>query len=130
MRKNWPTYLIVICALLIVIMVDSGNLPRSITRLYDFPNGDKLGHFLLMGLLSYFLNSTAIASLPRIEPATLIWRVSLTLAFIVTLEELSQQFFPRRTFSLVDLAFSYAGIVFFGWLVVRKNRNISNINTP
>ncbi|MBC8333900.1 MAG: VanZ family protein [Anaerolineales bacterium] len=122
MRKNWPTFLTVIMALLIVILANGGNLPRSITRIYDFPYGDKAGHFLIMGLLCFFLNRTALASFPGSRPATLIWRVSLILAFVVTLEELSQQYIPRRTFSLIDLAFSYAGIAFFGWLVARKNR--------
>ena len=117
MRKNWLTLLIVICTLLIVVLADSGNLPRPVTQLYRFPHGDKVGHFLLMGLLSFFLNWTALASLPDRRPAPVIWAVSLALAFLVTLEELSQQFFPKRTFSLIDLAFSYAGIAFFGCLV-------------
>lgn len=130
MRKHWPTFLIVICALLIVILANGGNLPRPITRLYDFPYGDKLGHFLMMGLLSFFLNRTAIASLPNPKPATLIWKVNLALAFIVTLEEFSQQLFPRRTFSLLDLAFSYAGIAFFGWMVAYKNRIYKHTKTP
>ena len=126
MRRNWPTFLIVICVLLIVILADSGNLPRSITQLYRFPHGDKVGHFLLMGLLSFFLNRTALASLQDCRPASVTWRVSLALAFIVTLEELSQQLLPKRTFSLVDLAFSHAGIALFGWLawlVTRKKNN-------
>jgi len=122
MKKNWFAILLVIFALVIVVLADSGHLPRSIRNLYDFPCGDKVGHFLLMGLLSYVLNRTALASRANLKPATLIWIVSLTLAFFVTLEELSQQFFPRRTFSLLDLLCSYAGIVFFGWLAWRSDR--------
>ncbi len=85
-----------------------------------------------MGLLSYSLNRTAIISriaaqktnesdrdlnLPRV-----LWTVSLSLAFFITLEELSQHFFPKRTFSLSDLAFGYAGIAFFAWVVLKTTK--------
>lgn len=126
MRKNWLTILLVIFVLLIVILADSGNLPRPIKNLYKFPYGDKVGHFLLMGFLSFSLNWTVLASRANLGLVRVIWTVSLSLAFLVTLEELSQQFFPKRTFSLLDLAFSYAGIVVFGWLaalVTRKERS-------
>ena len=123
MKKYWASISLVVFALLIVILANSGDLPRFISNLYDFPYGDKVGHFLLMGLLSYTLNRAALAAREDMRPASVIWAVSLTLAFFVTLEELSQQFFPRRTFSLLDLAFSYAGIAFFGWLAGRRKRN-------
>ena len=126
MKKNWISIFFVFIALLIVILADSGNLPHAIRNLYDFPNGDKLGHFLLMGFLSLVLNWTVLASRVDKKPASVIWAVSLTLAFFVTLEEFSQQFFPKRTFSLLDLAFSYAGIAFFGWLagwMAKRKRN-------
>ena len=92
-----------------------------------------MGHFLLMGLLSYVLNRTALLarqSAPQRERndrdlnlARLVLTVSLILAFFVTLEELSQQFFPKRTFSLSDLAASYAGIVFFAWLALIRKKS-------
>ncbi len=69
-----------------------------------------------MGLLSLVLNWTALVSRVDKKPASVVWAVSLTLTFFVTLEELSQKFFPRRTFSLLDLLFSYAGIALFAWL--------------
>ncbi|MCP4140576.1 MAG: hypothetical protein GY755_09855 [Chloroflexi bacterium] len=116
MRKKWLSTLLVVFALFIVVLTNSGNLPRSIKNLYNFPNGDKLGHFLLMGLLSLVLNWTALVSRVDKKPASVVWAVSLTLTFFVTLEELSQKFFPRRTFSLLDLLFSYAGIALFAWL--------------
>ncbi|MBT3314905.1 MAG: hypothetical protein HN390_09850 [Anaerolineae bacterium] len=123
MRKKRISILLVIFALIIVILADSGNLPRPIKNLYDFPYGDKVGHFLLTGLLSLVLNWTALTSRASkaarngadIKPAFVVLAVSLTLTFFVTLEELSQQLFPRRTFSLLDLLFSYAGIVLFAW---------------
>lgn len=101
----------------IVILANTGHLPYAIRQLYDFPYGDKLGHFLLMGLLSFVLNWTALASRATPKPVSVILRVSMIFAFFVTLEEFSQQFFPRRTFSLLDLAFSYAGIALSAFLV-------------
>lgn len=103
----------------IIILANSGYLPREIRRLYDFPYGDKLGHFFLLGTLNFVLNRAALASRVEMKPAALIWAVSLILAFFITLEEFSQQNFPRRTFSLLDLAFSYAGIASFAWLAAR-----------
>lgn len=101
----------------IVILANTGHLPHAIRQLYDFPYGDKLGHFLLMGLLSFVLNWTALASHPIPKPVSVILRVSLIFAFVVSLEEFSQQLFPRRTFSLLDLVFSYAGIASSALLV-------------
>ncbi len=34
---------------------DLGNLSATFTALYHFPYGDKTGHFLLMGLLTFFV---------------------------------------------------------------------------
>jgi len=126
MKRKWLSILLVPFTLLIIVLANSGNLPRPIKNLYNFPYGDKVGHFLLMGLLSFVLNWTALASrtpAPEAErsgvdkkPASVIWAVSLPLSFFVTLEEFSQIFFRRRTFSLLDLLFSLAGIAFFAWL--------------
>ncbi len=128
MKKYQISLLLIIFVFFIIFLVDSGNLPRFLARVYDIPFGDKVGHFILMGLLSFSLNDTALASQITdldVKPATLVWAVSLTLAFFVTLEELSQKLFPHRAFSLLDLAFDYAGIAFFGWLALflaRKER--------
>ena len=92
----------------IIVAADEGTMPALIKRLYDYPNGDKLGHFLLMGSLAFVV---ALA-LPRL------WKLRglLILAGLLTLEECSQLLFTRRTFDLLDLACSLAGIAFFGWL--------------
>ena len=43
----------------------------------------------------------------------------LILVLLIGVEEYSQQFFARRTFDLVDLAFSYLGVIFFSWLAIK-----------
>ena len=122
MNKKWISVFLLFFVLLVVILADIGKMPRFIKILYNFPNGDKVGHFLLMGFLNFALLWTALASRADMKPASVIWAVSLSLAFFVTLEELSQQLFPRRTFSLLDLLFSYAGIAFFGYLASLKKK--------
>ena len=41
--------------LLVIVLADTEHLPRFIKVIYDFPYGDKLGHFILYGLLALFV---------------------------------------------------------------------------
>ncbi|MBT7073828.1 MAG: hypothetical protein HN922_02845 [Anaerolineae bacterium] len=130
MKKNRIPISLIIFALIIIFLADSGNLPRVIRQLYDFPNGDKIGHFFLMGLLSYTLNQAALSTRNSssnkkrndrdLNLGRLIWTVSLSLAFFVTFEEISQIYFPHRTFSLSDLAVNYLGIALFAWIAWKR----------
>jgi VanZ family protein len=108
--------------LLIVAIVVGANidmLPRSLERLYYFPGGDKAGHFILFGILSFLLNKSALTLLPKRIPARLVLTVSLFLAILIGLEEWSQSLFPARTMSLSDLFASYAGVSVFALLAYR-----------
>ncbi|RME91594.1 MAG: hypothetical protein D6770_00035 [Anaerolineae bacterium] len=96
--------------LLIVIAADLNRLPPLIRDVYRFPGGDKVGHFVLMGLLSLFVNAAALTTFPRQGAKRTVLITSLSLAFLVGLEELSQGFIQSRTLSLTDLLSSYAGI--------------------
>jgi VanZ family protein len=100
----------------VIVLADSGNLPRPIRAIYDFPNGDKLGHFILFGVLTFSITRaflSAFPSKPRVW-ATLL--IGLILALLIGLEEFSQKFFSTRSFSFIDLLASYAGIVTFAFL--------------
>lgn len=97
-----------LAVLAIVIAADRGTLPPFLARLYAFPNGDKVGHFLLMGALAFAL----MLGLPtKSKPLGLV-----VLGLAITLEEISQLFFPRRTFSLLDLGCSLLGVAVMGGL--------------
>ena len=124
MKLKWLSVFLVFFVIAIAILADLDLLPELFYDLYDFPYGDKLGHFLLMGLVSFVLSWTALASHADPKPASVIWKVSLLVAFFVTLEEFAQRFFPRRTFSLLDLGFSYAGIALAAVLVYRLKRHV------
>jgi hypothetical protein len=112
--------------IIIVILADAGRL-GPLGRIYDFPYGDKVGHFFLFGLLSMAVNLSVFesvripsgGSLPRQDHKRSAIITSMIIAALVGLEEFSQSWFPSRTFSLFDLSASYLGIAFFTWLAVR-----------
>ncbi len=120
MKKIATLFLVLIIA--IVILADTGNLPRFIYALYDFPNGDKLGHFILYGLLDFFLTRAFFSSFPSRPRGWVTLSIGLVLAFFITLEELSQKFIAARTFSFLDLFASFLGLLVGGWAAFKIKR--------
>jgi VanZ family protein len=106
----------------IVIGADAGRFPQLLEPLYDFPGGDKVGHFILFGILSFLLNKSALVLFPQRTPARLVLTVSLLLSIVIGLEEWSQSLFPSRTMSLIDLGASYAGVLVFALLAYWTRR--------
>ncbi len=107
----------------IVIAADRGRLPSFIMALYRFPGGDKVGHFLLMGLLAGLVN-LALPIWPSRQPWRSLLLGSAALLVLITLEELSQGLFANRTLSWLDWFSSLAGIICFGyaaWLWRRRS---------
>ena len=105
--------------LVIIILADTGSL-GFLAFLYNFPYGDKAGHFILYGILSFLLNLTFLRSRPHSTSKRVAVSVTLILALAIGLEEFSQQFFSDRTASLVDLMFSYAGAALGAWLAWKR----------
>ncbi len=97
--------------LAVVLLADQGRLPGFLYALYDFPYGDKLGHFLLMGGLALLANLALGQRSPRLRLL-----VTLGIAALVALEELSQELFLTRHADLLDLAASLCGIA-VAWLI-------------
>ncbi len=121
---------------LVIVLANTGQVGAVFGWLYAFPYGDKAGHFLLMGMLSLLVSlgfptgRVSILSLKQLKS-------SLVIALVVTLEEISQAFFPERSASAFDLTASLAGIFLFGeagaWLrqrVFRKNQSPDASNPP
>lgn len=98
----------------VIILADNGALPHFIRVIYDFPNGDKLGHFILFGLLNFFITRAVFASHLSKSRNRVSLSVGFALAVLIALEEYSQQFFSTRTFSMLDLFASYAGLLIGG----------------
>jgi VanZ family protein len=108
----------------VVVLADHGSLPHSIRALYDFPNGDKVGHFFLFGFLTFFVARAFLSSFPSQPRIWVTLSIGLILALVIAAEEWSQQYFSTRTFDLLDLLASYVGVAVFGFLSVywRKPR--------
>lgn len=116
---KWLAILFALFIALIVILADTGNL-GVLGFINQIPYGDKAGHFLLFGILTLLLDLTFIRSLPNRNPKLVALSTGLILALLIGAEEYSQQFFTSRTFSLLDLAFSYLGVIVFSWVAIRK----------
>mgnify|MGYP003563810994 CR=1 FL=1 len=105
----------------LIVLADADLLPDFIKAIYDFPNGDKVGHFVLYGLLNFFITRAFLSSLPTRRGGWVTLSVGLILALFVALEEFSQMFFSARTFSLLDLTASLLGIIVGGWVAYKTN---------
>ena len=118
MKTILPALLFLFFILLIIVAADAGVLASYLGFIYDFPGGDKVGHFVLYGILS-FLMARAFprpVRLGRISAPI----VTLILLAFAALEEYSQNFFATRTYDLVDLTFSFLGILAGAWLAGRR----------
>lgn len=94
----------------VILSADTRTMPAAIHRLYAFPGGDKVGHLVLMGVLALALNLALSTRRVGIASRKILLG-SLLALLLVTVEELSQAFSRTRTFSLLDLGFSYLGIL-------------------
>ena len=82
---------------------------------HHLPGRDKTGHFLLMG--SFAAVSVLAFARRRLGARCVSAPIVLAVvALLVALEECAQLWLPNRTFSLVDLASSLAGVTCFGAL--------------
>ena len=87
------------------------------------PFEDKLIHFLLMGLLSFFVNllldarQTSLANFRVLSG-------SLIVLLITTAEEFSQLLLPHRNFEILDLICNFCGILLFGKLAALMVKKI------
>jgi len=79
------------------------------------PSSDKAGHFVVMGLLAAALVWALAETSWRGRRLTAFGCVTGTL-LLVSLEEVSQLALPTRTFSWLDLAYSWAGVLVLGGL--------------
>lgn len=95
----------------IVFMADTSTGTEVWSFIHTLPGGDKVGHFLLFGMLSLIVNLMVAGR----------WSHSNATGIVclgVLLEELSQIYLPSRQFDLWDMVADAAGIFFFAWLAV------------
>ena len=127
---KWLTIIFVVILIIIVIAANLGLGPSFFSLVYLLPGGDKAGHFILMGLLSFLINSIMRASRVKVFSLDLL-KGSLIVIAIVTIEEFSQLFLKFRAFSIIDLFFDYTGIIIFGYFaayLVNRKRQLEKLN--
>lgn len=112
MRLNTAAYLGatafgLLFLLLILALADADSL-GPIERLYDFPHGDRVGHFVLYGGLALVATMAALslATWSRSTAALVAGGVVVGLAAV---EELSQLWFSSRSADWWDFVASVAG---------------------
>jgi polysaccharide biosynthesis protein VpsQ len=129
LQKIWSAVSIVFILFLgwVILRADQGSMPVLIAKIYAFPQGDKVGHFVLMGSLAFFVNlALGGRKISLFKCRLYLGSALVTLA--VALEEFSQMFFRGRHSSLGDLAASIAGILLVGtllaWLALKRKPDL------
>ena len=120
---KWLTGLFIIVLILIVVIANLGLGSTYFPFIYSIPGLDKIGHFFLMGVLSFLINFLLKAK--KIQLLSLDFLLGSVVVFlVVTMEELSQLFLVYRAFSWLDLGFDLGGVVLGGqvaaWLIKKE----------
>jgi polysaccharide biosynthesis protein VpsQ len=119
--KRWFPFLVFLVFVAgIIVGSDFGRL-RTITNwVGSLPFGDKWGHFILIGTLTFLLNYALNGRMLKIGHLKVLLGCSIV-AVVITIEEFSQIWIPGRSFDLVDLSANYFGIGLAGWIWQRRN---------
>ncbi|MEQ9168048.1 MAG: VanZ family protein [Fulvivirga sp.] len=113
MNSKYTNYIpaIVFFAFIIglIVQVDLNKKNLLIDIVHKIPFGDKLGHFILFGILALLVNMAM-----RFRKARLLGRHfhigSVLVLLFAVVEEFSQLAFSSRTFDLVDMLFDLFGV--------------------
>ena len=81
----------------------------------SIPYGDKIGHFVLMGILAFLVNLLLRLKTFGVGKVRYLAGSIIVLA-VVAAEEISQLFISGRTFDFTDLIADFLGILFFSEL--------------
>jgi len=101
--------------LIVIIFLRNNNLASSFFNLLSHvPHHDKIGHFVLMGILAFLATISLVPLLPYAKSKSTMIVLGILLT-IIALEECSQIFIVTRSFSLADFACDCLGVASFGW---------------
>ena len=118
---KWLAIFFTLFIVLIIVLADAGVLSRTLRFLHAVPFGDKAGHFILYGILTLLIDLALFHSRPDQNRIPILIKTGMILGLLIGLEEFSQQYFANRSYDLVDLAFSYLGLVCFSWVALKTN---------
>ena len=93
----------------ISVIADRGEGSRWWGFIDHIPQGDKLGHVLLVGTMALLCN-LAIPPQPRAWLPRFITLTTLLLLIVFTLDELAQAFIPTRTCDIFDWLADLVGL--------------------
>ncbi len=119
MKIRILTFLYMLFIAIIIASADEGKLRWVFSLVGRVPEGDKIGHFVLIGSLAWLLNASLGWRKTSVLGRAVLLGSAIVFAF-ATLEECSQRFFPERTFELLDLVGDYTGITVACLLAPRR----------
>jgi VanZ family protein len=116
---KWFAVIFAVFIALVIGAADLGLLRGQLDALHALPMGDKIGHFVLIGLLSFLVITSLIHELPKQDPRRIALATAILMALIFGIEEASQRLIQGRDANPGDLMADYAGIAFFSWLSLK-----------
>ena len=108
-REQLSFFLYCIFIVTMLLVADLGQMPNISALLQGYSGLDKVGHFVLVGILAWLLNSAfrlGQLNLGRLR----IFVGTIVVVTVVTLEEVAQLWIHTRRFELIDLLAGYLGI--------------------
>lgn len=112
----------------VIYLANTGQPSIFFDFIRQIPNGDKIGHVLLFGFLTFGAIIATGFKCFRLfgGKLTIYWGAAGVLVFVIA-EELTQQFFPSRTMDIKDLIADAMGIAVFTLLAFafKRSRNIN-----
>ena len=107
----------------IIIAADNKLAESAFAKVRQLPYGDKFSHLILAGVFSLLLNLALDVAHWRIGRVRIFWGV-VVLLVLATLEELSNQLFPSRSFDPIDWVFNMVAVLLGGWAasVIQRRR--------
>lgn len=112
--KRWLPFSLFFLFVAGIIVGSNLGLLLGITNwVNDLPFGDKWGHLVLIGMLTFLLNHALSGRQVKVGRLKILLGGTIV-AVAMTLEEISQMWMPLRTFDLIDLSANYLGIALAG----------------
>lgn len=117
----------------VIYLANTGKSAFFFDVIHSIPYGDKLGHFVLFGVLTLLINLAL--NLKQVRLLVPIYIGTLLVTVFVVAEEVSQAFIPTRTFDYGDLMADALGIGAFtlltyliGWVKARNRAEQPELN--
>ncbi len=123
-QRRWLVLFVLMMVLVIIITIGA-DLRLIPTRPFRIRYSDKLGHFILYGILAFLLHFAVNGRRWKINRVSIPVAVCIVAA-ISLLDEAHQFFIRRRSLDAMDFAADVAGILFFVWLAERLRKRIAH----